>query len=71
MKKRSKAQFWRDMANEFEAAGRDGPPIQARKLPNGDWILTGGTEASREEFKRLASIAGRANQGHFPDDVND
>lgn len=63
----TKAQFWEQMAQRF-AAVRD-PTLSAQRNPDGTWVLIGGTPESQRQFKELASIAGRAAQGHFPADV--
>lgn len=66
MKMKSKAQFWRELGRMFELCD---PSISAVQLPDGRWELTGGTPDTREQYRRLAAIAGNAMRGKFPPNV--
>ena len=68
------AQFWNDMAKAFEvlkkrtqSLGLD--TLAAHRTTDGQWVITGGNDEIRDEFKHLAAIAGHAKSGQFPGHV--
>lgn len=64
-------QFWHELAGAFDSLNAQTDAqglarLAAHQTVEGRWVITGGNDPIREEWKRLATIASTAMSGTFP-----